>query len=326
MTMAISTTCPNCKARFRLDDELAGKKVRCQKCAGIFEVPVFDGSMGSPIAPPASNEPAAQEPAEPAAPATAITIAPPPMAVPAPPPIEKAEDQDRRREDDVAEAPPINKSDTRRPPRLGQHGRAANAGSNSTAIILAIAGLAVFSCLICGGVGIAYIVVNDRPNPPQKDGFAKGRQDGLNKKQIPPVNVQPQPLPPNPVPPPVQGPAVPINVNLGANGRFQHDSQLIQNDPGNMDGKRYKLYTVRLEANRTYQIDMTSLEIDSYLIVLDERNLVVDRDDDSGGNLNARIFFTPKRTAVYQIQATHFQWQGHRPTIGNYTLVVQRLP
>ena len=35
--MAITTTCPNCKARFRLADEMAEKKVRCQKCNGVFD-------------------------------------------------------------------------------------------------------------------------------------------------------------------------------------------------------------------------------------------------------------------------------------------------
>jgi predicted Zn finger-like uncharacterized protein len=34
--MSIKATCPECKARFTLGDELDGKKIRCQKCQAIF--------------------------------------------------------------------------------------------------------------------------------------------------------------------------------------------------------------------------------------------------------------------------------------------------
>ena len=37
--MPIATTCPNCKALFRLADDMAGEKVKCQKCQNIFVVP-----------------------------------------------------------------------------------------------------------------------------------------------------------------------------------------------------------------------------------------------------------------------------------------------
>ena len=37
--MPISVTCPKCKAPFRLADQFAGKKVKCQKCQGAIDVP-----------------------------------------------------------------------------------------------------------------------------------------------------------------------------------------------------------------------------------------------------------------------------------------------
>ena len=40
--MAISTTCPGCKALFELPDDLAGESVRCEKCGEIFEVPALE--------------------------------------------------------------------------------------------------------------------------------------------------------------------------------------------------------------------------------------------------------------------------------------------
>jgi predicted Zn finger-like uncharacterized protein len=304
MTMAITTTCPNCKARFRLAEELAGKKVRCQKCEGIFEVPIFDGSMGTPTAPPTSSEPIEA----PAAPVSAVTIAPPPMPVAvSAPPIEAAEQEAPRRDDYDDEPPPINTSGARRPPRLSQRAPAAKAGSGMTAVLLVIAGLAAFSCIICGGVGIAVLVTrSNRANPP------------LVNKQLPPINNPPQP----------QGPANPINVNLGPNGQFRHESQLTNLDPFNADGHRHKLYVVQLEANRTYQIDMMSNQIDSYLILFDDTGVIVDENDDivQAKILDARLIYTPKRTGTYRIHATHCPPAQNLqfPTTGNYTLVIQR--
>ena len=54
--MSINTTCPGCKSLFRLPEELAGKTVRCQKCAQLFVVP------GPPAADP---EPSAEAPEPP---------------------------------------------------------------------------------------------------------------------------------------------------------------------------------------------------------------------------------------------------------------------
>src|SRR5207253_9883860 len=46
--MPISTTCPSCKAIFRLSEALAGKKVKCQKCQNLFVVPTSDGATMEP--------------------------------------------------------------------------------------------------------------------------------------------------------------------------------------------------------------------------------------------------------------------------------------
>jgi predicted Zn finger-like uncharacterized protein len=51
-SMAISTLCPNCKAVFRLPDNLAGRKVKCQKCQEQFTVPKAEaGSEAVPTIP-----------------------------------------------------------------------------------------------------------------------------------------------------------------------------------------------------------------------------------------------------------------------------------
>jgi predicted Zn finger-like uncharacterized protein len=37
--MSLSTSCPKCDAQFLLDDALAGKRVRCQRCNEVFTAP-----------------------------------------------------------------------------------------------------------------------------------------------------------------------------------------------------------------------------------------------------------------------------------------------
>lgn len=60
--MPIATKCPGCKALFRLADEMAGKKVRCQKCGQLFAVPKPKAAAApKPVAP----KPAAPAPAPP---------------------------------------------------------------------------------------------------------------------------------------------------------------------------------------------------------------------------------------------------------------------
>jgi predicted Zn finger-like uncharacterized protein len=80
--MPITTTCPGCKALFRLPEELAGKQVRCQKCEQLFAVPLPITGTPSAVEPPV-DEPILAPIAEPTAPkeepilATVIGDAPP---------------------------------------------------------------------------------------------------------------------------------------------------------------------------------------------------------------------------------------------------------
>jgi hypothetical protein len=104
---------------------------------------------------------------------------------------------------------------------------------------------------------------------------------------------------------------------------------LTPTDPA-FEGKPAKRYKVRLEAGRQYVIDMKALggqpfkphqgriedlhdviqqqalEIpnDPYLILLDSQGKEVARDDDSGGGLDARIRFSPKKSGDFTVVAT----------------------
>jgi hypothetical protein len=65
-----------------------------------------------------------------------------------------------------------------------------------------------------------------------------------------------------------------------------------------------KVYSVNMKANQTYVIDLESKAFDSFLHVLDSTLQSVAADDDSGGNLNARVTFRPMNTGTYHVLAT----------------------
>jgi WD40 repeat protein/tRNA A-37 threonylcarbamoyl transferase component Bud32 len=67
-----------------------------------------------------------------------------------------------------------------------------------------------------------------------------------------------------------------------------------------------KIYSVKLKAGKTYQIDMKSKDIDSYLRLEDAVGEQLAEDDDSGGGQDARIIFNCPADGVYRIIATTF--------------------
>jgi hypothetical protein len=76
-----------------------------------------------------------------------------------------------------------------------------------------------------------------------------------------------------------------------------------------------KIHVVRLKKDKAYLIDMVSAEFDSYLRLEDTAGNRLAEDDDSGGNLNARIRFTAPRDDVFLVIATTCGGGA-----GNYTL------
>ena len=72
-----------------------------------------------------------------------------------------------------------------------------------------------------------------------------------------------------------------------------------------------KTYKIELRAGKTYQIDLVSQEFnpkkfDPYLRLEDADGKEVARDDDGGGNFNARLTYTPEKAGTYKIVATTF--------------------
>jgi WD40 repeat protein len=81
------------------------------------------------------------------------------------------------------------------------------------------------------------------------------------------------------------------------------------------------LYRMKLEAGKTYVIDMVSPNgnaLDPYLLLRDAAGKHLAEDDDSGGGQNARITFRAEQGGVYHIQATSYNSGS-----GDFTLTVR---
>jgi hypothetical protein len=67
----------------------------------------------------------------------------------------------------------------------------------------------------------------------------------------------------------------------------------------------FKAYPIKLKAGRFYIIDLVKKSnLDPYLYIENDKKDVVMSDDDSGGDLNARIVFRPEKDGEYRIIAT----------------------
>ncbi len=103
--MPVAMNCPNCRAQFRLADEMAGKKMKCQKCQQLFVVPQTepaDGAGATALDMELDDKPAQSE--------TAISTKP------APPPPQNPDDEAAVEEDSGTKGP-------RKPPPLKKEKR-----------------------------------------------------------------------------------------------------------------------------------------------------------------------------------------------------------
>jgi serine/threonine protein kinase len=102
---------------------------------------------------------------------------------------------------------------------------------------------------------------------------------------------------------------------------WQKTDKLAATDPLDtvVAKSRAKSYSVPLIAGKTYTIDMTSTDFDSYLRIEKARGESLAVDDDSGGGLNARIVFTPTMGGLHTIIATSFNAGAE----GTFTLSIR---
>jgi hypothetical protein len=79
-----------------------------------------------------------------------------------------------------------------------------------------------------------------------------------------------------------------------------------------------KIYDVELAEGTLYTITQSSQDFDAFLRIRDANGKELGSDDDSGGNLDARILFMPPTRGVYRVVATSFD-DGR----GNFQLVIR---
>jgi hypothetical protein len=79
-----------------------------------------------------------------------------------------------------------------------------------------------------------------------------------------------------------------------------------------------KEYRLQLKGGTAYRLDLVSAEIDAFLVVQDRDGRQLAIDDDSGGDLNARLTFTPRADGVYRVFAATLKGAG------KYTLSVRQ--
>ena len=68
-----------------------------------------------------------------------------------------------------------------------------------------------------------------------------------------------------------------------------------------------KRFAVQLKSGKTYRITMTSKELDSFLVLRDKTGIDLAFDDDSGGEFNALILYTPSADDIYTVFAASLQ-------------------
>src|ERR1019366_2526017 len=110
-------------------------------------------------------------------------------------------------------------------------------------------------------------------------------------------------------------------TQAGGEKDFRVAAQFTKDDPKEPQrGAPSQAHVGPLKAGKTYTIDMVSTDVDSFLRLLDEKGKQLEEDDDSGGNLNARIVFACTKDGSFKVVCTTF---GAPDTLGSYTLTVK---
>ncbi len=101
-------------------------------------------------------------------------------------------------------------------------------------------------------------------------------------------------------------------------GEASFTGKLEKDDP-TYKGKRHKLFTFPMEEGRTYQIDMKSKALDSYLFLEAPDGKLLAMDDDGGGFPDARIIHKAGTAGRFRIICTNFGGG-----LGEFTLTVRQ--
>jgi hypothetical protein len=192
------------------------------------------------------------------------------------------------------QAPPRRKRDwgdeEEERPRVGK--RKDGEGIGTT--LLTVAGIMALSCVLCAGVGTVGWLLTFRAARMEVAVAERAAMEAQQAQVMVGEAAKKEAGPVGPVPPGV-GKII-----------FERQGRLMPNDPIR-DGKPHKAFTIELEQGQTYVIDMVSTETDAWLNLYDAAGVLVAKDDDGGGNQNARIRYTAAETGDHVIAATVFR-------------------
>jgi peroxiredoxin len=118
---------------------------------------------------------------------------------------------------------------------------------------------------------------------------------------------------------------IPTAASLGQLGGkkdkdIRIEGKLTSTDPRDkIRNTASQIHAIPMKAGNVYTIDMVSSEFDSFLRLEDNAGKQLAEDDDSGGNLNARIIFPCRKDGEYKVICCAFAESG----VGNYVLTIK---
>jgi hypothetical protein len=208
----------------------------------------------------------------------------------------------------------------------------AKSGMGGLLIVFGVVGVLFLFGILCAGVPIGFLMfgfVAHEARPPQmveaEAPVMEFKPENPEPKVDPMPKIDPNPIPkidpmppiidPNPKPPKV-GPDGKGRTKLNAVGALRQTDPILKDPRFRDTNARMRSYLVSLTQDREYVITLDSKAFDPYLI-LEFKGKKVAEDDDSGGDLNARLVYRAAQTGVYRIVVTAFDGQ-----IGDYRLKV----
>jgi hypothetical protein len=206
--MAVTFQCPGCHSVLGVSDELAGKKVCCQACRAVVDVPRAASVPNATTAPPAPDPASPSPPRQEASTAIAPAAAPSPLAL---------------RPHDPGERPPRKSRPTK-----------PKSPTAVWLVVVLMTGILVLSFCCIGGLVTTVIVLNQEPEAIARLQMAKapGKPVGDLARPAPapllPNDGAPEPAPP---PPPETGPPEPVKLDAAGAGEAKGFLHAGQKDP-----------------------------------------------------------------------------------------------
>ena len=101
-----------------------------------------------------------------------------------------------------------------------------------------------------------------------------------------------------------QGPPRPLSTQISVGDTV--DGEINDKSSANLSGGLSAYYNFEGRAGQLYEITLNSDDFDTFVEVFDANDISLGSDDDSNGDLNSRLVFTPTINGTYTIEARAF--------------------